>query len=234
MSLALFAIVLLFAGLAAKKIAAQKIELDYNFRNGALAWTTDFANYPPATNQGGFYQLDSGIRYAPRKLTRVPIRAFLIEGSSHSASLMMFLKRRLTSADGIVAGRTYRLEYDMKLASNAASGCVGIGSPPGEGVFLRAGGSPLEPIPVLEPNGWLRVNIDLLTMTSAAGDIANGIDCEVAYPFFPYAYIDRLVQHPQVTASPNGDLWLFVATQSGFEGHTRLYYQRISVRLVPV
>jgi hypothetical protein len=213
---------------------AQTIEFDFNFRNGANDWTSDFANYPPGTNQNGFYQLDSGIRYAPRKLTHVPIRAYYLQGNSFSASLMMFLKRRLTAADGVLPGQAYRLEYTMKLASNAATGCIGIGSPPGEGVFLRAGGSPSEPLAVLEQNGWLRINLDLLTMTSPAGHIANGIDCEIAFPYFPYAYIDRSVQHAQVTAAANGDLWLFVATISGFEGQTRLYYQRITVRLVPV
>src|SRR5688500_7791304 len=84
-------------------LRAQTIELDYNFRSGALGWTGDFASYPPATNSSGFYQLESGIRYAPRKLTYVPVRSFYIQGSSHSASLIMFLKRRLNASDGIVA-----------------------------------------------------------------------------------------------------------------------------------
>jgi hypothetical protein len=37
-----------------------------------------------------------------------------------------------------------------------------------------------------------------------------------------------------VTASPGGELWLFVGTGSGFEGFTSLYYQRIDVVLTPV
>ena len=230
----LFTAFLLFLSLASGSVAAQTIEFDFNFRNGDVGWTSGFANYPPATNQSGFYELDSGIRYAPRKLTHVPIRAFYVQGTSHSAELLMFLKRRLTAADGIVAGRTYRIEYDIRLVSMAATGCVGIGSPPGEGVFLRAGGSPIEPVARLEPNGYLRVNVDLLSMTGDAGNIANGRACETVYPYFPWVYIDRAAQQPQVTAAANGDLWLFVATRSGFEGMTRLYYQRITVRLIPV
>jgi hypothetical protein len=35
------------------------------------------------------------------------------------------------------------------------------------------------------------------------------------------------------TASDTGELWLLVGTDSGFEGKTTLYYQRISVTLVP-
>src|SRR5687767_13133841 len=230
----LFCSVLLFLCLLPSRSIGQIIEFDFDFHRGAQQWTADFANYPPATNTSGFYQLTSGIRLAPRKLTYVPRRSFYIQGSNHSASLIMFLKRRLGASDGIVAGRTYRVEYMMKVASNAASRCVGIGSPPGEGVFLRAGASPVEPKPELEANGWLRLNVDLATATTVTGDIANGLDCELAYPIFPYVYIHRQVQHPNVTATTSGELWLLVGTISGFEGLTGLYYQNIKVRLVPV
>ena len=214
--------------------AAQTLDFDFDFRNGALGWTSDFSGYPPATNQSGFYALDSGIRYGPRKLTHVPLRAFYAQGNSHSGELIMYLRRRLTASDGIVAGRAYRLEYALKIASPAPTGCVGIGWPPGEGVFIRAGGSQYEPIPRLQKNGWLTLSIDLLTATSDAGNIANPLDCEVSFPYFPFVYIDRSVMHSPVTASPQGDLWLFVGTVSLFEGFTRLYYQNIRVRVVPV
>ena len=213
---------------------AQTLEFDYNFRNGALGWTGDFASYPPWTNTSGFYQLESGIRFGPRKLTRVPTRTFYIQGANHSASLIMFLKRRLTAADGIVAGRTYRAEFIVTAASNAATGCVGIGAPPGEGVYLRAGTTNVEPVPVLQHNGDLELNVDFETTTAEAGNIANGLDCESAYPHFPFVSIQRPAEYATVTASQNGELWLLVGTRSGYEGFTPLYYQRIKVRLIPV
>ena len=214
--------------------SAQTLEYDYNFRNGAIGWTADFASYPPGTNTSGFYRLDSGMRYAPRKLTRVPTRAFYIQGENHSASLIMFLKRRLTAADGIVAGRTYRAEFTFTFASNAATGCVGIGSPPGEGVHLRAGATAVEPKPVLHGNGDLELNVDFETATAEAGNVANGLDCEIAYPHFPYLSIQRAADFSNVTATKNGELWLLAGTRSGYEGLTGLFYQRIRVRLIPV
>lgn len=214
--------------------SAQTLEFDYNFRNGGLGWTGDFASYPPATNTSGFYQLESGVRFGPRKLTRVPVRTFYIQGANHSASLIMFLKRRLTAADGVVAGRTYRAEFIFTFASNAATGCVGIGSPPGEGVHLRAGATSVEPIPVLRGNGDLELNVDFETATAHAGNVANGLDCEIAYPHFPYVSIQRAAEFSNVTATKNGELWLLAGTRSGFEGLTGLFYQRIRVRLIPV
>jgi hypothetical protein len=37
-----------------------------------------------------------------------------------------------------------------------------------------------------------------------------------------------------VKSSASGDLWLLVGTDSGFEGQTELYYQRIDVHLATV
>jgi hypothetical protein len=153
----------------------------------------------------------------------------------------MYLKRRLRVEDGIVASQTYRVEYVITLASNAASGCVGIGGAPGESVYLKAGASPIEPLSVLQSNGYLRMNVDKGnqstggTAASVAGNIANGIPCEQASPYHPFALIQRSHQHTtNVRANANGELWLLVGTDSGFEGLTSLYYQSIRVRLIPV
>ena len=235
----LFLIVIFIAVEAAP--AAQTIELDYNFHRGTLGWTADFAGYAPWTNQTGIFELFSGLRYMPRKSTRVPRRGFYIQGNNRSDGLFMFLKRRLTAEDGIVAGRSYRIEYVITLASNAASGCAGAGGAPGESVYLKAGGSSIEPIPVMQPDGLLTMNVIIGTpasngtAASYAGNIANDIDCEVAYPNYPFALIQRSVQHAtNVNASVNGELWLLVGTVSAFEGLTRLYYQSIRVKLTPV
>lgn len=223
-------------------INAQTIELDYDFHLGTLGWTAGFADYPPHTDpNGSLYELSAGLRYLPRKLTRLPKRGFYIQGHNRSGDLFMFLKRRLSAEDGITPNQTYRLEYVIALASNAASGCVGIGGAPGESVFLKAGASAVEPLAVLQPNGWLRMNVDKGnqsvggTAASVAGNIANGIPCEEAFPSLPFALIQLSHQHTtDVRANSNGELWLLVGTDSGFEGLTRLYYQRIRVRLIPV
>ena len=215
------------------------VEVEYNFKSGSLGWTADFADYPP--NIGTGYELDARLRFMPRKLTRLPRQGFYIQGHNRSADLFMYLKRRLRVEDGIVASQTYRVEYVITLASNAATGCVGIGGAPGESVFLKAGASPIEPLSVLQSNGYLRMNVDIGsqsnsgTAASVAGNIANGIPCEKAFPTLPFALIQRSHQHTSnVTASAAGELWLLVGTDAGFEGLTRLYYQNIRVRLVPV
>ncbi len=199
------------------------IEVEYNFRSGTSGWAADFADYSPHTNPGNtLYELFAGLRFMPRKLTRVPRRGFYIQGHNRSDDLFMFLKRRLTTEDGIVAGQTYQVQYVITLASNAASNCFGIGGAPGEAVYLKAGASSIEPLAILQSNGYLMMNVDKGnqsvggTAASVAGNIANGIPCQQASPYFPFALIERSHQHTtNVTANANGELWLLVGTGFG-------------------
>jgi hypothetical protein len=68
---------------------------------------------------------------------------------------------------------------------------------------------------------------------SFAGTIANGQPCDLGP--HPWVSIQRNHQHTTlVNANSKGEMWLFVGTDSGFEGLTNLYYQRIDVTLTPV
>ena len=167
---------------------------------------------------------------------------FYTQGNNHSDDLFMFMKRRLDSSDGIVAGQTYQITFTLVFASAAQSGCLGIGGSPGDGVSLKAGASPAEPIALHDASpltSWLRMNVakgnqsqgDIAASTT--GDIANGIPCGSAPS--SYVSIQRTHQHTSlVNANSRGEIWLLVGTDSGYEGRTGLYYQRIDVSLVPV
>lgn len=76
------------------------------------------------------------------------------------------------------------------------------------------------------------------------GDLGDGadlgelgrVDCEDVDDLAdaPYVSLTRSRRHAnRVTATDDGELWLIVGTDSGFEGRTELYYQRIDVTLTP-
>lgn len=233
--------VIAFFLIANAPVSAQNnsIEVNFNFHHGASGWTAGFADYP--LGQEEFYELFAGLKFMPRKLTRVPKRGFYIQGNNHSDDLFMFLKRRLNSQEGIVPNQIYQVDYEIIFASNAPSNCAGTGGAPGEGVVLKAGASPIEPLAVAQPNGYYRMNVDIGdhqiggTAASVAGNIANGIPCEQAASFSPFILIQRTHQHRfNVAANSAGELWLLVGTDSGFESLTRLYYQTIKVKLTLV
>ena len=223
---------------------ASPVTKSFDFRNGALGWQAGFADYPPATDKDGAYELKAEIRALPPEIGSGT--GFYVQGDNHSDDLFMFLKRRLDPSDGIVAGQTYQITFTLVFASNAPSGCGGVGGPPGEGVILKAGASPAEPLALLtpppsDPRGasYLRMNVDANQSqggiaASATGNIANGQPCDVSIPT-SYISIHRTHQHTSlVNANSKGELWLLVGTDSGFEATTALYYQQIDVSAVPV
>jgi hypothetical protein len=233
-----------FSGVALAQGTPAPITVSYDFRNGAQGWQAGFADYPPATDDG-FYDLKAEIRSLPPELG-INGTGFYIQGNNHSDDLFMFLKRRLSSADGVVVGMSYEITFKIVFASRAPTGCGGVGGSPGESVYLKAGASPAEPLALLTPPptdprffSHLRMNVDKSDQSqsgiaaSVVSDIANGRPCEQSSN--QYVSLERVHQHTSlVNANSNGELWLLVGTDSGFEALTAIYYQRIDVTLTPI
>jgi hypothetical protein len=221
------------------QVPATPVQVSFDFRNGAQRWQAGFADYPPDTNKNGSYDLLAEVRTLPPELGVGT--GFYVQGDNHSDDLFMFLKRRLNSADGIIAGQTYQITFTLVFASSAQSGCFGIGGSPGDSVGLKAGASPAEPIAIFDSSplfSLLRMNVSKdpyqgNIAASPMGSIANGIPC--GSPQNSYISIQRTHQHTSlVNANSKGELWLLIGSDSGFEGLTALYYQRIDVTLTPV
>lgn len=212
-----------------RAIVPRIVFVQDDFRNGQLGWQAAFADYSPLSAPS--MELDAGIRPLPLELS-TPGTAFFIAGHNRSDDLFMFLTKKLTQADGIVPNQQYQVSFRIDFASNAGSNCVGIGGAPGESVTLKTGATGREPQVTLDAANHFRVNVDKGnqsqggTEASVAGNIANGTsNCSGDAPFVS---ITRSHTHTHtVQANGFGEIWLIVGTDSGFEGLTRLYYQRI-------
>jgi hypothetical protein len=219
---------------------SSSVRLEFDFRQGAQDWEAGFAEYAPEM-QG--MMLEAEIRQLPSELG-IHGTGYYLQGMNHSDDLFIFFKRRLGTEDGVVPDQEYRVMFTIVLASNAPSGAVGIGGAPGESVYLKAGASPVEPEVYLDSDAdyyFMSVdkgvgNNESGTAASVVGDIANGLPAdEVDMENPPYVSVKRQHEHEYtVTAGLDGELWLLLGTDSGFEGLTAIYYQSIAVTLSPV
>ena len=215
----------------------SSIRLEFDFRDGAQGWEAGFAEY--SSEMEDMMQLETGIRRLPTQLG-INGTGYYLQGMNHSDDLFMFLKRRLGTDDGVMAGQEYRAKFTIVFASNAPTGAAGIGGAPGESVYLKAGASPVEPevyLNSVDKDYHMYVdkgegNSGDGTAASVVGDIANGLSAEENPR---YVSLSRRHEHEYtITASQDGELWLLVGTDSGFEGLTGIYYQSIAVSLSPV
>src|SRR2546422_10126850 len=105
-----------FAAVALAQGTSSPVSISFDFRNGFLGWEAGFADYPPATDKDGVYELKAEIRSLPPELG-VSGTGFYVHFANHSDDLFMFMKRRLDSADGIVAGQTYQVTFTLVFPS---------------------------------------------------------------------------------------------------------------------
>jgi len=214
------------------------VNVAFDFRDGASGWEPVFVDYPVVPDAE--FALTAELRPLPPRLNDNGT-GFLLSGINRSDDLFMGIYRRLGPEDGIVPGVEYRLSYSITFASNAPDDCLGVGGAPGESVWLKAGGSGSRPEAIEAADGHYRLSLDKANQSQSGAEasvvdiIANGIPCEEAFAnLLPYVSLDRQHTHPQnIAASPDGEIWLLVGTDSGFESLTAMFYQQITVELAP-
>ena len=219
-------------------LVTAPVQRNFDFRRGAQGWQAGFADFP--VGQEALHDFQSGIRALPSELNTSGT-GFLISGVNHPDDLFMFLKRKLGPADGITPGKSYEVRFEITFASNAYVGGFGVGGAPGDSVYLKAGATRAEPkANVIDPDGKLIMNVDKGDQAiggpaaSVVSTIGNGTEFDPENET-PYVSLNRKHVHtPRVTADSNGELWLLVGTDSGFEATTALYYQNINATLIPL
>lgn len=125
----------------------------------------------------------------------------------------------------------YQVKLDVELASNAPNNGIGIGGAPGEGVIMKCGLVAAEPVKILGADQvHYRLNLDkgnqglegkdLINM----GNIANGLNR------YEYKLISRTANFKGKT-NAQGEAWVVLGTDSGFEGTTTVYYTSVNITL---
>jgi hypothetical protein len=214
----------------------EAVNLAYDFENRSDGWASEVTDYTDATRPEDVLSetgvsppgIDAGTDF------------FHLAATNRSDDLFLYLLRQVTADAGLAAEQDYAATFTVSFASDAPTGCAGIGGPPGEAVYLKVGASSEQPVPVMQ-DGRSRLTVDKGGQSQGgdaavvAGTIDNGIPCEQALESDapPYAMVTRTGTLEAVTTDEDGSLWLFVGTDSGFEGRTSIYYDRIEVTLTP-
>ena len=212
------------------------VTLAWDFDGGSDGWASELTDYTDATRPDDALSetmvsppgIDAGTDF------------FHLAATNTSDDVFQYLLREVTSADGLAADTTYDVSFTVEFASSAPAGCAGIGGAPGESVWLKVGASTEQPVPVSE-DGQSRLAVDKGGQSQGgdaavvAGTVDNGIPCEEALESNdpPYAMVTRSGTVEDVTTDGEGSLWLFVGTDSGFEGRTSIYYDRVTATFDP-
>lgn len=221
----------------------HELFLRWDFAEGDQGWIGDFSDFgfkdrpndgPPAT-----FSAEKGITPIRDGGALDGTRGYRLAATNRSDDVFMYLTRRVGREAGVEALANYRAEFTIEFASEDASGLVGTGGAPAESVTMKAGGVGYQPVGFNdEITGRWVLNVKKSSQQGQTasdddltnvGDISNG-----SHNVYPDVFrrVVRSVSHANpITSSSDGNLWIIVGTDSGFEGRTTLYYLSITVRL---
>ena len=218
-------------GNSANSKAMEPLVYTWDFSAGQFGWIGDFSDYPVGEEE--FFELESGVRSLPESVGDES--ALFITGSNRSDELFMYFRNDISG----LMPTTYDVVFDIELASSAPDGRFGIGGSPANSVYLKAGVTETEPVPL--PTDWegdfYRLNVDKGGQSQAGADsIVLG---DIAKPpgddDLDYSLITRdNADTPFQFTAERDDAWLYFGTDSGFEGTTALYYTRFQATFTPV
>lgn len=225
----LFALLVTLTGCKKDETTVQRSLFTFEFTSSTEGWLGDFADYPNEQNVEAFYELMFSHSVLPSPLNNNE-GSLRQSGNNHSDDLFMFIKKKL---DGLKPNTSYQVSLEVEIASNVANGSIGVGGSPGEGVYIKAGASTIEPVKVLNSlENHYRMNIDKGNQSQAGkdmkliGDFANGTSLNI--------YKLKLLSTSSpidVMTNANGEIWVIVGTDSGYEATTTIYYDRITVSI---
>lgn len=209
--------------------AETPLALEWTFTDASHGFAADGTDFDPATRG----EVTATLEAVPGSDAE---RGLRVVADNRSDDLWHFLWRELGPADGIVAGTSYTATITLRVASNVASGCMGVGGSP-DAVTLKGGVVDVVPGPVAQADGYIGFSADKGNQVQIGPEAVDlgmigtaGTDCEGSGN--PWEVLER-TGTMTATATDDGRLWVYVGGDSGFESTTTLYYLSVGVTLDP-
>jgi hypothetical protein len=155
-----------------------------------------------------------------------------VQTKNVSDDLFVFLKRKIT---GLAPSTARNLRIEVRFASNEPVDSVGIGGSPGASVILKAGGAAIEPLPIPLPSdpAYLTFNLDKGDQSVGGSDLVVIGNIGTPPGVTDWTLLEHRTPEPRtIQTDGTGALWICVGTDSGYEGVTTLFYDRIVVKLL--
>lgn len=190
-------------------------------------WDGDFSDYPEGDSI--LYELEFKHDNLPVNLSQTR-KGLKLSGFNQSDDLFMFIRRKIT---GLSPNTTYRVLFNVRFASNAPTGDFGIGGAPGESVVVKVGASTVKPEKQLT-DGYYQMNIDKGNQSQSGEDmfVIGNVGVAPTTSQYTEVYRSNTSANPfGVTSNAQGELWVIIGTDSGFEGTTTLYYTSVNILL---
>lgn len=213
------------ASLAKESDGANSVKFD--FEKDDAGFTPIYADYPYSEGVEEFYEFQ-------HNYGKIPIdgagNGIFISGNNHSDDLFMGYVKTL---EGFAPAKTYHFSVSFKLATDIEGGLVGVGGAPGEGVTVKCGVTQTDPAALPVENGgitYYRLNIVAGRQSNGGKDMVVVGDMAKAENNRPGEYeFKEFTAEFDTASNAQGEVYLVIGTDSGFEATTSYYLDDISI-----
>ncbi|MBS0615347.1 MAG: hypothetical protein JSR58_02190 [Verrucomicrobia bacterium] len=206
-------------------LACYAKTLDFSFAQDNAGWVGEFSDFHLGSEVD--YELEWGWVNVPEMNSK----AMFLSGNNHSDDLFMFIKRSLTD---LKPNTAYNLFFTVDIVADVPVGHnAGIGGSPGGSVFFKVGASPIEPQRLLKDNFYY-LNVDKGNQGQGGKNAIVVGNLQRTAPtgrFYPKEFKNTMPL--SMTTDSEGKLWIFLGTDSGYEGSTTYFITKVSVQLEP-
>ncbi len=201
----------------------------FDFASGYEDWDGNFADYPVGAEND--YELKFEHTSLPANIDSTQ-KALKISGFNKSDDLFMYFYKHIA---GLQPHTTYSINFSVEFASDAPTNAYGVGGAPGEGVTMKAGAVLYQPDRLISyergyAEGYYVMNLDKGNQVSPGADMDSIGHAGVTDTTTRFALKTNTNEgHPfTIKTDSVGTVWLIIGTDSGYEGKTTLYYNRIT------
>jgi len=203
---------------------------DFNFESDAQGWKGSFSDV--AVSQADDVEFVSDHRSLPDTFQGM---ALYHKGNNISDDLFMFFTRQVS---GLVPNTRYEARFTVETVNNFGADCLA------SNVYVKAGASTVEPKRIedsLKATRYYVMNIDkgnqvnegVNAILLGEGDVDNGLpNCDPS--IYGSITLDAPDKSLTVQTDDQGNLWLFMATESTFEVAHEIYFTRFEGVLTPL
>lgn len=211
----------------------SQTSLRYDFAEGDGGWTTGVADLPVAYADQDYRiktQVDT-VKLHDGTATR----GMLLSGMNRSDDLFLFMAKKLDATVGLKPNAEYEVKLRFDLATDDADGSFGVGGSPASSVYVKAGVVDRAPAAVkddADPSApYYRLNLDKGNQSTEGKDLA--LLGNVAKPNADESgfQLKRFERTFKATSNAQGELYVLIGTDSGYEGLQTHYVTNIELTI---
>lgn len=219
----------------------------FNFETGWQGWEPIVVGIPFNKENGedlADVETKSEHRSLPAEVEEDGNAIFFF-GDTSWVGMSLFLKRRI---EGLRPGTTYRVQFEVEIASQTPENCLGAGSSSGRVVVAAESMEPVRDVRERRTVNEYVFNEPIARSLNfeetigsleppIMGTIDNGIPCAEAHEMGLPWRLKRLESGPdfwRVTADKSGSVWLLAGLWTAHLGPTRFYFNEITARFEAV